>query len=201
MTLNEAELDPDPIRQFDRWLQEAVAAALPEPTAMTLATASRDGMPSARIVLLKEFGERGFVFFTNYESRKGGELAENPRAALVFHWVALERQVRVTGGVSLVSREESEKYFQSRPRASRIGAWASRQSEAIVGRAELDARFERWRGEFANQETIPLPSNWGGYCVAPETLEFWQGQPSRLHDRLRYIRLNGVGWRIERLYP
>lgn len=199
--LNESDLDPNPIQQFDRWLKQAVAANLPEPTAMTLATATKEGIPSARIVLLKACDERGFAFFTNYESPKGRELAENPRAALVFHWVVLERQVRVTGTVSRVSREESAHYFQSRPRGSRIGAWASHQSQAIRSREELEERVRRLTLEYQDRAEIPLPLYWGGFRVAPDAIEFWQGRPSRLHDRFRYTRLTTGAWRIERLSP
>lgn len=199
--LNESDLDPNPIQQFDRWLKQAEAANLPEPTAMTLATATKEGIPSARIVLLKACDERGFAFFTNYESPKGRELAENPRAALVFHWVVLERQVRVTGTVSRASREESAQYFQSRPRGSRIGAWASHQSQAIRSREELEERVRRFTLEYQDREEIPLPPYWGGFWVTPDAIEFWQGRPSRLHDRFRYTRLTTGGWRIDRLSP
>jgi pyridoxamine 5'-phosphate oxidase len=198
--LNESDLDPNPIRQFDKWFQDAVAAKLPEPTAMTLATASKDGVPSARIVLLKECNEQGFAFYTNYQSQKGLELAGNPRAALVFHWVTLERQVRVTGSVTKVSREESEKYFHARPRLSQMGAWASHQSQTLANREELENRLAQVTANYQNKE-IPLPPYWGGYRVTPVTIEFWQGRPNRLHDRFRYSRSPDNSWRVERLSP
>ena len=198
--LDEADLDPDPLRQFGVWLAEAQAAEVPEPTAMTLATATRDGEPSARIVLLKGLDERGFVFYTNYESQKGRELAENPRAALTFYWPALERQVRITGEVAPVSRDESRAYFNSRPLGSRLGASLSRQSQVIADRSVLEAEFLRLQAEYADGN-VPLPDFWGGYRVAPSRIEFWQGRPSRLHDRLRYTRGPDGGWRIERLSP
>jgi pyridoxamine 5'-phosphate oxidase len=198
--LAEADLDPSPFRQFARWFEQARAAALPEPNAMTLATASRDGVPSARIVLLKGFDERGFVFYTNYGSQKGRELAENPRAALTFYWAALERQVRIAGGVAPVSREESRRYFEGRPLGSRLGSALSRQSEPIPDRSVLEAEFLRLQAAHADGN-VPLPDFWGGYRVSPATIEFWQGRPSRLHDRLRYAREENGGWRVERLSP
>lgn len=198
-SLGEGDVAADPIAQFLAWFDDAQAAELREPNAMTLATATPDGAPSARIVLLKGVDERGFVFYTDYRSRKGEELAANPRAALVFHWAELERQVRVTGTVARVSREESEAYYRTRPVGSRIGAWASHQSRPIAGRAELEAREAELARRYADGD-VPLPPHWGGYRVAPETVEFWQGRPSRLHDRLRYVREEG-GWRVERLAP
>ncbi|HWJ22211.1 MAG TPA: pyridoxamine 5'-phosphate oxidase [Gemmatimonadaceae bacterium] len=198
-SLGEGDVAADPIAQFLAWFDDAQAAELREPNAMTLATATPDGAPSARIVLLKGVDERGFVFYTDYRSRKGDELAANPRAALVFHWAELERQVRVTGTVARVSREESEAYYRTRPVGSRIGAWASHQSRPIAGRAELEAREAELARRYADGD-VPLPPHWGGYRVAPETVEFWQGRPSRLHDRLRYVREDG-GWRVERLSP
>lgn len=198
--LTETDLDPDPIRQFEKWFNDALQANLPEPTAMTLATASKDGIPSARIVLLKEFDARGFVFYTNHLSQKGRELSENPKAALVFFWPALERQIRISGEVTQVSREESERYFCTRPFSSRCGAWASRQSEVLKTREELEQRVNELLAEFEGKE-VPLPPHWGGYRVAPQLLEFWLGRPSRLHDRFRYTRLNESTWKIHRLFP
>jgi pyridoxamine 5'-phosphate oxidase len=198
--LKESDLDPNPFKQFDIWFQQALAAGLPEPNAMTLATATLDGKPSARIVLLKGFDEGGFVFFTNYESQKGRELLANPRAALVCYWIELERQVRISGAVSRVSAEESEEYFQSRPLGSQLGAWASQQSEVVGGRKILEDKLEQLTREYQTKP-VPLPPHWGGYRVAPETLEFWQGRPNRLHDRLRYTRQSSSQWLIERLSP
>ncbi len=197
--LSESELDPDPIRQFQRWFDEAASAGLIEPNAMTLATATRDGHPSARMVLLKGFDARGFVFYTNYESRKGGELEQNPQAALVFFWVELERQVRVEGRVERAAPAESDAYFASRPLGSQIGAWASAQSRVIAGREPLERRTAELEDEYAGRE-VPRPSQWGGYRVVPHVIEFWQGRPSRLHDRLRYRQKDG-GWIVERLSP
>lgn len=197
--LSESDVDPDPLIQFQRWFDQAVEAGLIEPNAMTLATATPDGKPSARMVLLKGVDNGGFVFFTNYESRKGKELAANPWAALVFYWPELERQVRVEGRVERVSPEESDAYFTSRPNGSRIGAWASRQSSVIVSRAELEQRVADLEQFYVGRE-IPRPPFWGGFRVIPDTIEFWQGRPNRLHDRLRYRRDTGC-WIIERLSP
>jgi pyridoxamine 5'-phosphate oxidase len=200
MSLSGSDVDADPIVQFTRWFEQALAGEITEPNAMTVATATRDGIPSARMVLLKGFDERGFVFYTNYESQKGRELAENPVAALVFHWVELHRQVRVAGVVERVSAEESDAYFQSRPRGSRLGAWVSHQSAVLTGREELEVRLAALVAQYGEGE-IPLPPYWGGYRVIPASVEFWQGRPSRLHDRLRYSRQPDDSWRIERLSP
>jgi len=198
--LSEENLAADPIDQLRLWLDQASEAQPEDFTAMVLATADGDGRPSARVVLLKGLDERGLVFYTHYKSRKGQELLENPRAALVFYWYALERQVRIEGTVEKVSRQESESYFVTRPRGSRLGAWASPQSHPIGSREELEDRVVAAAERFADGD-IPLPDDWGGYLVRPESLEFWQGRPSRLHDRLRYERVTVGGWRIERLAP
>jgi pyridoxamine 5'-phosphate oxidase len=198
--LREDEVDPNAIRQFERWFDEAMKAGVSEPDAMTLATATPDGRPSARVVLLRGVDDRGFVFFTNYDSRKGRELAANPWAALVLFWHELERQVRVEGQVRRVSVQESDYYFQSRPAGSRIGAWASPQSEVIKSRESLEIRCQELEKSFEDG-TIPRPPNWGGFRLVPETIEFWQGRPSRLHDRLRYTRREQSNWLVERLAP
>ncbi len=198
--LCEEDADPDPLKQFDSWFQKALGAGLTEPTAVTLATASGDGRPSARTVLLKGVEEGGFVFFTNYRSRKGRDLSENPRGALVFFWASLGRQVCVAGQVTRVSRVRSEAYFKSRPIGSRLGAWASRQSEVLGSREELAARLQEV-SERHEDGNVPCPEHWGGFRLVPETVEFWQGRPDRLHDRLRYSRQPDGGWRIERLSP
>jgi pyridoxamine 5'-phosphate oxidase len=200
-TLSEHDVDPDPIKQFDRWLAEAQAARSVQATAMTLATATPDGRPSARIVLLKGADERGFVFYTDYRSRKGQELTRNPHAALVWFWPDLERQVRVTGSVSRTTAAESAAYFDSRPLGSRLSALASHQSTVIPGRADIEARVVELAHKYDAAAPPPPPEYWGGYRLKPETIEFWQGRPNRLHDRLLYTREQGGRWRIERLSP
>ena len=197
--LLEHELAQCPFDQFAKWFGDAVNAKVTEPNAMTLATATVHGSPSARIVLLKSFDERGFTFFTSYEGRKAGELAENPRAALIFYWPDLERQIRIEGDVQKVSKLESEEYFLSRPLGSRIGAWASKQSSVMKGREELEARWHEIEKRFADG-IVPLPETWGGYRLWPNSIEFWQGRPSRMHDRILYER-NGTFWGIKRLGP
>ncbi|MEK9502022.1 pyridoxamine 5'-phosphate oxidase [Gaopeijia maritima] len=198
-----APFDPspsdDPIELFARWFREAEDAGLPLPESMALSTATADGVPSSRMVLLKAFGPEGFCFFTNYESRKSRELMANPRAALLFHWAVLERQVRIEGRVERVSDEESFAYYRTRDRGSRIGAWASRQSRPLPDREVLENRVAEFESRFPGDE-VPLPPHWGGYRVVPERIELWQGRPSRLHDRCVFVR-DGSAWRMERLYP
>jgi len=198
--LLEKDLARDPFRQFEKWFQEAEAARVVEPNAMTLATCTRDGRPSARTVLLKDVDGRGFVFYTNYESRKGRELGENAHATLVFPWLALERQVIVEGTVTRTSREESEAYFHSRPHASQLAAWASQQSSILAGRAVLEDAFKQVEKKYAGLP-VPLPPHWGGFRLSPDLVEFWQGRRSRLHDRLRYRREKDGSWSVERLSP
>lgn len=199
--LDESDIDPDPFVQFDRWMRDALDTKLRMPNEMTLATADGQGRPAARIVLLKGVDDRGFTFFTNYESRKGQHLAANPHAALVFFWAELERQVNVGGHVERASVEESEAYWRTRPPESRRAAWASRQSEVIQNRNELEERVREIEARWPDNDDIPLPAYWGGFRLIPETIEFWQGRPNRLHDRLIYRRVADVGWLIERLSP
>ena len=198
-SLDESGVPADPMQQFALWWEEAVNSGIGEVNAMTLATATKDGVPSARIVLLKGFDARGFIFYTNYHSQKGKELELNAQAALVFFWKELERQVRIEGTVEKTSREESRQYFESRPAGSRIGANVSPQSKKIAGRKELEERFEQLKTEYSD-ENIPLPENWGGYIIKPRLFEFWQGRPSRLHDRIQYTQ-TGDAWKIDRLAP
>lgn len=198
--LREEDVDPDPFRQFHLWFDEAKADGLLEPNAMTLATVDADGRPTARTVLLKELDDRGFVFFTNYESKKGSDIAANPRVALVFPWLALERQITVTGDAAKIAREETDAYFRQRPRGSRIGAWASQQSRTISGRGELEARFAELSERYPGDD-IPTPPHWGGYRVVPLTIELWQGRESRVHDRIAYVREPDGSWRRERRQP
>ncbi len=199
-SLSENDVLPDPVSQFAVWFGEAMNSALPEPNAMTLATATPDGRPSARTVLLKGFNHEGFVFYTNYESRKGQELTLNPHAALLFTWLELERQIRIEGTVEKLDPEESRIYFQSRPKESQIGAWASPQSRAIDGRNVLESRVSELQNEYASEAVLPLPSFWGGFRLKPGLVEFWQGRESRLHDRICYTRA-GDEWKIVRLAP
>jgi pyridoxamine 5'-phosphate oxidase len=200
LVLRDEDAPPNPYALFAEWYLTAEAADLPEPSAMTLATARADGTPSARIVLMRGFDERGFVFYTNYRSRKAADLAQNPKAALVFSWLPLQRQVRVEGDVQRVSAAESDAYFRSRPFGHQLGALASPQSQVISDRQFLEDRLQALLEKFKEGDEVPRPEQWGGYRVAPHTIEFWQGRANRLHDRLRYRR-DGVSWRIERLAP
>ena len=198
--LVESEIDADPIKQFNTWWQDALEAKIPEVNAMTVATASSDGMPSARTILLKGFSEKGFVFFTNYNSYKGQQIAENPKACLVFFWRELERQVRITGLIEKTSAEENDSYFQSRPKASQVSAIASPQSQVIENRQWLDDRYKKLL-EQLDQTHIQRPEHWGGFIVKPVIIEFWQGRPGRLHDRIQYTILEDGNWKMERLAP
>jgi pyridoxamine 5'-phosphate oxidase len=198
--LRRRDLDPDPIKQFGNWFTAAIEAGIRDVNAMSLATATPDGTPSVRIVLLKGFDHDGFVFFTNYSSEKGQQLDANPNAALGFYWIEVDRQVRINGRVEKTSREESERYFHSRPVASQLGAWASRQSEVIDARRVLDARLAEMTERYG-KGPIPLPANWGGYRLKPEAIEFWQGRANRLHDRFRYKQRADGSWCIDRLSP
>jgi pyridoxamine 5'-phosphate oxidase len=199
-SLLETDIAANPFTQFNRWWDDAVKSELDEVNAMTLATASLTGIPSARIVLLKSVTENGFVFFTNYNSHKGKMLEENPQACLVFFWKELERQIRITGKVEKVSAAESDTYFNSRPTGSRIGAWASPQSGVITSREVIEKNIIKYEEEFADVN-IARPPHWGGYMVIPTVIEFWQGRPNRLHDRLQYSKLQDASWKIERLAP
>jgi len=198
--LRRRDLDADPVKQFSNWFTAAIEAQIRDVNAMSLATAGRDGKPSVRIVLLKGFDQDGFVFFTNYESEKGKQLAENPCVAIGFYWIELDRQIRINGHAEKTSRGESESYFHSRPLGSQLGAWASRQSEVIDGRRVLDARFAEIGERYADKP-VPLPPHWGGFRLKPDRFEFWQGRPNRLHDRFRYARKTEGLWQIDRLAP
>jgi pyridoxamine 5'-phosphate oxidase len=199
-TLSEADVAADPLQQFDQWWDDAVKSEITEVNAMTLATASATGIPSARIVLLKGYDKNGFVFFTNYQSHKGEELEQNPNACLVFFWKELERQVRITGTVQKAAAPDSDAYFASRPAGSRIGAWASPQSKVIEKREWIEERLNSFLQQF-NDDNIPRPPHWGGYVVQPVQVEFWQGRPSRLHDRIQYTLQTDGNWLVERLAP
>lgn len=198
-SLDEGDIAADPFEQFLRWWNDALKSEITEVNAMTLATSTRDGKPSARIVLLKDVDENGFVFFTNYKSHKGKELEENPYAALIFFWKEIERQVRIEGEAEKISTAESDAYFLSRPEGSRIGAWASPQSAVIINRELLETNAERYRREFKN--SIPRPPHWGGYRVMPLKIEFWQGRNNRLHDRIQYTKTKEGSWKVDRLAP
>ncbi len=198
--LTEADLEPDPVAMFRRWLDDAMAAGLHEPNAMVVATATADGQPSSRMVLLKGLSDAGFVFFTNTHSRKGVELSVNPRCALLFPWHPLERQVRIDGSVAPLAAADVAAYFAIRPRGSQLGAWASHLSRPVAGREELEAAYDEMAARYPEPDPVPVPEEWGGYVVRPEVVEFWQGRPGRMHDRLTYTR-SGDGWTTQRLAP
>jgi pyridoxamine 5'-phosphate oxidase len=198
--LRRRDLDPDPIKQFSNWFTAAIEAGIRDVNAMSLATAGTDGKPSVRVVLLKGFDHDGFVFFTNYQSEKGRQLEENPYAAFAFYWIELDRQVRISGPAQKTSRQESERYFHSRPVSSQLGAWASRQSEILDARRVLDARMAEMTERYGDGP-VSLPPHWGGYVVKPQVIEFWQGRANRLHDRFRYTRQADGSWQIDRLAP
>lgn len=200
-TLEKDNLQKNWLAQFDWWFKEALAADLQEPNAMILATANKQGRPSARTVLLKAYDERGLIFYSNYDSRKGREIKENPFAALVFNWLQLQRQIRVNGSIVKLTKEESEQYFKSRPKGSQIGAWASPQSSVIPDRQLLEAKVVELNEKYKDEDSLPIPDNWGGYLVQPESIEFWQGRTSRLHDRLIYKKNKEGNWDIQRLAP
>ncbi|HEV7627763.1 MAG TPA: pyridoxamine 5'-phosphate oxidase [Streptomyces sp.] len=207
--LSEADLAPDPYSQFARWFADTAASGLHEPNAMIVSTAGADGLPSSRTVLLKQYDERGFVFFTNYGSRKGRELEANPQISLLFPWHPIARQVIVSGTAERIGRDETVAYFRTRPHGSQLGAWASEQSSSVASRAELDRLFEELADRYPEGEDVPAPPGWGGFRVSAETVEFWQGRENRLHDRLRFVRAGGTaetggtpeGWTVERLCP
>lgn len=199
LSLDEKDIDANPIKQFATWWNEAIESKVEEVNAMTLSTSTKDGKPSARIVLLKGFDERGFVFFTNYQSHKGKEISQNPFAALTFFWKEIERQIRIEGSIEKVSPEESDAYFFSRPEGSRIGAWSSPQSQIIQNRKLLEDSVKEYQSEFKN--SIPRPPHWGGYRVMPQLIEFWQGRTNRLHDRLQYTKTAEGSWKVDRLAP
>lgn len=198
-TLDESQVDKSPFLQFEKWFKEAVDAHVNEPNAMTVATASKSGKPAARILLLRNFNENGFVFYTNYDSRKGEEIDENPHCALLFFWPELERQVRIEGKLIKQTAAESDLYFNTRPRTSKLGAWTSPQSKVVKNRKELDELYEQMSQRFPSED-VPRPPHWGGYVLQPDSIEFWQGRPSRMHDRILYTLVNG-NWKIERLAP
>lgn len=200
-SLTESDVLENPIAQFQLWFQEALDAEVPEANAMVLSTVSDEKRPSSRVVLLKEIDANGFVFFTNYASRKARDLASNPAACLTFLWHELERQVRIEGWVEKISRHETEVYFHSRPRESQIGAWASPQSEVIASRQEIEERLAYLTSFYQDTDVLPVPEHWGGFRLKPDAIEFWQGRPSRLHDRITYLQQEGAGWQINRLAP